>query len=308
MKQARPARTPYWPDRAALRRRRNARRAFWVAVALVLVLPWFGYRHVRDWMRTDAGVDGNAQVAVAGHTAGAAAGATAADARRTHDAQPAGPSLVASPPAGVESEGGPDSGDTSADVDAIGRDARAGDGAGAAARLADIGAELHRQVLLADRGSAIRREAARRDVAGIPGVRAAGWVDRMTVLLVMSSRGGGHSTIAEACRRLAAHGDVTGLAVRLQEVATDNLAAGAMLGECRPGVASARAPDALQPFPGTPLRSGEGIDPLAPATGTEDAEAAEARRRRAEENLRILSESTPELPVAPQPRADPDAH
>ena len=54
MSRTRPGRTPYWPDRSALRRRRSARRAFWVAVALVLVLPWFGYRHVRDWLRPEA--------------------------------------------------------------------------------------------------------------------------------------------------------------------------------------------------------------------------------------------------------------
>ena len=306
MKRARPARTPYWPDRAALRRRRNARRAFWVAVALVLVLPWFGYRHVRDWLRPDAGIDNVAEVATVD---GIAPGAVPADAEAAGAMPAAGPALVAEPSAGARVEDVSATAKTSEDVDAIGRDARAGDADGAAARLADIGAEVHRQVLLADRGSAIRREAARRDVADIPGVRAAGWVDRMTMLLVMSSRGSSHSTIAEACRRLGAHGDVTGLAVRLQEVATDNLAAGATLGECRPGAMAARARDPLQPFPGTPLRAGDDIDPLAEgASSPDDAEAAEARRRRAEESLRILSESTPELPSAPQPRADPDAH
>ena len=162
-------------------------------------------------------------------------------------------------------------------------------------------------MLLADRGSAIRREAARRDVSDIAGVRAAGWVDRMTVLLVMSSRGGGHSAIADACRRLSAHGDVTGLAVRVQEVAGDDVAAGALLGECRPGVAAAGPVDALQPFPGTPLRASSDLRALVPAGAPEDDEAAAERRRRAEESLRILSDTTPELPAAPQPRADPDA-
>lgn len=304
MKQARPVRTPYWPDRAALRRRRNARRAFWVAVALVLVLPWFGFGHVRDWLRPAEEGAGAAGVAPVGDGAGTAPAA----AGPAPGGPAAAPSLVAEPAADMSAAEGVEPRQSSEGVDAIGRDARAGDGDGAAARLADIGAEVHRRVLLADRGSAIRREAARRDVAEIPGVRAAGWVDRMTVLLVMSSRRGGQSTIAEACRRLATHGDVTGLAVRLQEVATDNIAAGALLGECRPGAASARTPDPLQPFPGTPLRAGGAIEsPASAETGPEDAEAAEERRRRAEESLRILSESTPELPAAPQPRADPDA-
>lgn len=306
MKQARPARTPYWPDRAALRRRRNARRAFWVAVALVLVLPWFGFRQVRDWLRPGDVGDAGLQLAAAADTAAAGSGL---DAGETTDRPAAGPSQVAGSSTDSREEDVTDTGGPSEHVDAIGRDARAGDGDGAAARLADIGAEVHRQVLLADRGSAIRREAARRDVAGIPGVRAAGWVDRMTLLLVMSSRGGGHSAIAEACRRLGAHGDVSGLAVRLQEVATDNLAAGTMLGECRAGAMSTRTTDPLQPFPGTSLREAGRIDAQAAAGGApEDPEVAEERRRRAEESLRILSESTPELPAAPQPRADPDAH
>lgn len=302
MKRARPARTPYWPDRTALRRRRNARRAFRIAVVLVLVLPWFGYRHVREWLRPDPVADVPVPSASVQDTADPGQGL---DTPAPSTAAPGGDRLVAA--AGTGRVDGPAA--SAGDVAAIDRDARAGDGAGAAQRLADIGAEVHRQALLADRGNAIRREAARRDVAGIPGVRAAGWVDRMTMVLVMSSRGGGHSTIDEACRRMGAHGDVSGLAVRLQEVATDRLAAGTLLGECRPGLASGASPDPLQPFPGTPLRLDGSGDPLAGAIAREeDPEAAEERRRRAEESLRILSESTPELPAAPQPRVDPDAH
>ena len=45
-----PRRKPYWPDRDAYRRRMSARRFSRVALVLVLVLPWFGYRHVRDWL------------------------------------------------------------------------------------------------------------------------------------------------------------------------------------------------------------------------------------------------------------------
>lgn len=298
----RPGRAAYWPDRSAVRRRRNARRVFWVAVALVLVLPWFGYRHVREWLRP--GVDAPAAAVAAPAVEGPPAAPRRVTPVSPATVQGVGPSLVAAAPG----EDAPEAGDATADgVDAIGREARAGDADAAVAKLADIGAEVHRQALLADRGSAIRREAARRDVAEIAGVRAAGWVDRMTVLLVMSSRGGGHSAIADACRRLSAHGDVTGLAVRVQEVAGDDVAAGALLGECRPGMASTAPASALQPFPGTPLRATADLRALVPAGEPEDDEAAAERRKRAEESLRILSESTPELPAAPQPRADPDA-
>lgn len=290
MSASRPGRTPYWPDRSALRRRRNARRAFWLLVGLVLVLPWFGYQHVRDWLRPGTDEDAN-PAAVDGAVEDRPAR------RNVPEGSAAGAPMVAEP---AHDAGNPDR-DAAAGLDAIDRDARAGDGAAAAARLADLGAEVHRQVLLADRGNAIRREAARRDVADIPGVRAAGWVDRMTMLLVMSSRGAGHATIAEACRRIAAHGDVAGLAVRVQEVAGDQVSAGALLGECRPAAGASPAGGTMQAFPGTPLRAAQGG---AEADGG-DPEAAQARRRRAEESLRILSETTPELPTAPQPRVDP---
>ena len=260
-----------------------ARRAFWLAVLLALALPWLGYRPMREWIRPAAATHADAGGAVPAGTS----------------APPTAPSLLAAGGAGTDAEavGG------SLDVAAIGRDARAGDGEGAVARLADLGAQVHRQALLADRGSAVRREAGRRDVAAIAGVRAAGWVDRMTLLMVMSGRGAGYGTIAEACRRLAAHGDIAGLAVRVQEVATDDVAAAALIGECRPpgAVAGAR-----QPFPGTSLRAHASAD-SGPGAEPEDPAAAAERRRREEESLRILSENTPELPSAPQPRATPDA-
>lgn len=275
MSPTRPGRTPYWPDRSALRRRRNARRTFRVLAVLVLVLPWFGYQHVRDWLRPAA--DANQAMTEAGPP------------------EPPPPGRASRPAqAGAT--------DAPAGLDAIDRDARAGDGAAAVARLADLGAEVHRQVLLADRGSAIRREAARRDLGEIPGVRAAGWVDRMTVLLLTSSPGAGHATVAEACRRLATHGDVAGLAVRVQEVAGEQPSSAALLGECQSGAGASAADASPHAFPGTSLRAAAQTGALAE---DEDPEAADARRRRAEESLRILSETTPELPAPPQPRADP---
>ena len=290
MNRARRERTPYWPDRSALRRRRHARRVFWLAVALVVLLPWLGYRQLRDWIGPAAVDAATPPVAAPGpivDTAGVDGTA----------------SLVA-----PQAAGGPVDDATADEVAAIGRDARAGDGEGAVARLAGLGAQAHRQALLADRGSAVRREAARRDVSAMPGVRAAGWVDRMTMLLLASSHGSGHATIAEACRRLSAHGDVAGLAVRVQEVAAGSAAA-ALQGDCHPVPAGTAGEDARLPFPGTALRvpgvrlSGE--DAGQPG---EDPAAAAERRRREEESLRILSEGTPELPVAPDPRAGPGAH
>jgi hypothetical protein len=279
----RPARAPYWPDRSAHRRRRLARRTFWVAVALVVVLPWSGYRLVRQWIGQGM-QDAPAAVDVAQATTA-----------RTVVAHAPGPesSPVATAPAAGPAAGGEA---PVHDVEAIGRDARAGDGEAAVARLEGLDAQVHREALLADRGSAVRREAARRELAGMSHVRAAGWVDRMTLLLVATGRGHGQSMIAEACRRLAGHGDVSGLAVRVQEIAAGGIGAGAMIGECNPRQAMAWTGGAP---PGTPVWT------QAEGNPGESPDAAAERRRRQEESLRILSESTPELPSAPGPRVDP---
>lgn len=270
---SRPRRAPHWPDRSAHQRRRQARRLFWVAVAALLVLPWFGYRHVREWLGPD----------------------------------PAPPPPVEPVPAaeaipsGIR-DGGADSGTAVLTVEAIGRDARAGDGEAASARLAGLGAQVHRDALLANRGSAVRREAARRGLVAMPGVRSAGWIDRMTVLLLVSSNGTAQAMIGQACRVLATHGDVSGLAVRVQEVAAGAGAAAAMQGDCTPGMAAAAiAPGERHAVPGHSLRI-RGSH----ASALEEDPAAEAERlRREAESLRILRDSTPELQLPPDPRVDP---
>ena len=58
----------------------------------------------------------------------------------------------------------------------------------------------------------------------------------VTMLVLVSGRGAGHSTVAEACRRLATHGDVAGLAVRVQEVAGGDVSGAVLQGECRVGL------------------------------------------------------------------------
>ena len=281
MSRTRPPKAPHWPDRSAHLRRRHARRVFWVVAAALLVLPWFGYRHVRDWLRPEPVVEaGQVQAPLA-------------------LAQPQPEAGLADGPS-RESAGEAATATAADEVEAIGRDARAGDGDAATARLADLGAQVHRDALLADRGSAVRREMARRELAAMSGVRGAGWVDRMTVLLLVPSQGPGQSMVGRACAVLARHGDVSGLAVRVQEVAADVPAAASLQGECRPGMAA----DAYAPryaVPGTSLRA---PDPGAGA-GPEDPDAEAERLRREAESLRILRESTPELQLPPGPRVDP---
>ncbi|WP_133001041.1 hypothetical protein [Luteimonas arsenica] len=278
----------------------SARRVSKVAIVLVLVLPWFGYRYVRDWF-----VQPEVEATVAEESSAAVAEPAAAPATAPHAAAP---SLVAEAPRDPQAATGRSEAVAEREVEAIGRDARAGDGEAAVARLQDLGAQMHREVLLADRGSAVRREAARAEVASMGGVRGAGWIDRMTMLVLVSGRGAGHSTVAEACRRLATHGDVAGLAVRVQEVAGDDVSGAVLQGECRAGLSgnAAAVTGMPLPFPGRPLVTRRADGSLGDAAATEeDPEAAAERRRREEESLRILSESTPELPTADVPRVDP---
>lgn len=286
-------RKPYWPDRDAHRRRLSARRFSRVALVLVLVLPWFGYRHVRDWLApTREDVQAAEEI-----DAALAPAATAVP------VQGSGPSLVAAVPRSP-GKAGRTATQASGGLDAIARDADAGDGERAVARLDALGAELHRQALLADRGNAVRREAARVELAGLPGVRGAGWVDRMTMLVLVPAGGGAHGMVAEACRRLAGHGDATGLAVRVQEVAASGVAGATLQGECRQGRPGVHLlPGVRVPLPGTGPSAGAGQG----RSAEEDPEAAAQRRQRQEESLRILSETTPELRLA-DPRVDPDAH
>ena len=260
---------------------------FWVVVVALLVLPWFGYRQVREWLRPAPVVEA-APAPDAQGMARPAPGREASPARDEMPPEPEDRSAVA---------------DEAVDaVEAIGRDARAGDAEAASARLAGLGAQVHRDALLADRGSAVRREAARRELAAMPGVRSAGWVDRMTVLLLVPSRGTGQATVGQACRVLAAHGDVSGLAVRVQEVAAGADAAAVMQGECRPGMAAdAVGPGERYAVPGRSLR----IEGTHAGTLEEDPEAEAERLRREAESLRILRDSTPELQLSPDPRVDP---
>lgn len=250
----RATRQPHWPDRAAHLRRRRARKVFWVVAVLLLVLPWLGYRSVRDWIGPGAAEPPAAPIA-----SGPKAPAPAAPLRAsTPVAGPRLPAQAAATAATADVDPNPDQGQGDA--------------------------------LLADRGSAVRREAGRREVETIAGVRAAGWVDRMSMVVVVSGGGtNAYQTIAEACRRLGLHGDVTGVAISVQEVAAGGRRPPASLSaEC----AANAAGDAALQVAGGRLLPGRAVRPGSSAA---DAAELEQRRIRQVESLRILSESTPEL-------------
>lgn len=280
-------RQPHWPDRAAHLRRRRARKVFWVVAGLLLVLPWLGYRSVRDWIGPGA--------------ADPPAVPVATSARPAPIVAPVVQRAVAPPPvapAGVEARAG--EAGAEGQIEAIGRDAELGDEDQVVARLASLDARAHHDAMLADRGSAIRREAARREVETMAGVRAAGWVDRMS-MVVLASAGGmnGYQAISEACRRLGAHGDVTGVAITVQEVAAGaRRPASSLTAECAPD-ASGNVPRQVvggRLLPGRVLGPGATAGGAAAADGAATDAELEARRARQAESLRILSESTPALP------------
>lgn len=284
---ARARRQPHWPDRAAHLRRRRARKVFWVVVALLVVLPWLGYRSVRDWIGPGA-ADPPASPVATTITPTPTPKATAALPPR---AEPGADAVAEAPVAG------PGRADTPAPADgevaALGRDARRGDEGQVVARLAGLDARAHRDAMLADRGSAIRREAGRRDVEAMPGVRAAGWVDRMSMVVVTSGGANSYQTISEACRRLGTQGDVTGVAITVQDIAVGaRRPAASLSAQCAPRAAD----DALLQIAGGRVLPGRALGAVTSAPTDGDDAALEARRLRQLESLRILSESTPALP------------
>jgi hypothetical protein len=283
------SRQPHWPDRAAHQRRRRARKVFWVVVVLLLVLPWLGYRSVRDWIGPGAGDPPAAPMA------SVPAASTPVSPVRPAARPVADGSVPALPDASAVVDVAEGAGEQ---IEAIGRDADLGDEDQVVARLASLDARSHRDAMLADRGSAVRREAGRREVETIPGVRAAGWVDRMSMVVVASGGGtNAYQMIAEACRRLGLHGDVTGVAITVQEVAAGGRRpASSLAAEC---AANASGDASLQVaggrvLPGRALRAG-GTVGAAPDSAADAAELEQHRIRQAE-SLRILSESTPALP------------
>ncbi|MBJ7573938.1 hypothetical protein [Luteimonas sp. MC1828] len=245
---------------------------FWVVVVLLVVLPWLGYRSVRDWIGPGAADPPAAPVASVPFASPVAVAPFPAPPHATADV-----AAAAEPIATIGGGAGP--GNDGQDV----------------ARRADLDADAHRDAILADRGSAIRREAARREVEAIPGVRAAGWVDRMSMVVVTSGAGmSGYQTISEACRRLGAHGDVTGVAITVQDVAAGGRRpASPLAAECAANVPG----DASLQAAGGRVLPGRALHPAAVADATDAAEL-EQRRIRQAESLRILSESTPALPEA----------
>jgi hypothetical protein len=257
----------HFPDRSAYLHRRRAHRAFAVVAVLLLVLPWFGYRHVRDFLTGPRPPEEVAAQVAAG--AGDAGGGIA----------PGPPSEMP----GLEL----DPARTAAQLERIRTGTRAGDQVSVQAGVDALAEDVRRSMRLAERGSMVHREAARARVQAMPGVRAVGWIDR-THLLVVVARDDLHvpPMIDGVCAALRASGDPAGLVVHLQSgQAVRATRAGLLSREC--GTNGAASPDAAAPP----------ADDAAPHLVPEPAPPVdlEAHRRRNAESMRILEETTPEL-------------
>jgi hypothetical protein len=277
----------YWPDRKAHLHRKRAHQVFYVLAVLVAVTPWFGYRYVRDAIRGDDAAPSTSQDAAS----------AAAPARDTGTPLPV--------------HDGPDPASAARHMGAIRAATAAGDDAAMRAGVDAMNTASRQAMRLVDPGRAVDREAARTAVQQLPGVRAAGWIDR-TRLLVVTVRGdaGAEAMIDTVCLRLEPLGDTVGVVVSVQDTASG--------GRPRETSRSCRlAPgERIEPQPQLPLvesastpstsQTGRtGTAGALPAHGearltpieadpklTEHPEASEARN---EESMRILEETTPEM-------------
>ncbi|HST44984.1 MAG TPA: hypothetical protein VLK29_07150 [Luteimonas sp.] len=245
----------HWPDRTAHRHRRLARKAFGVVAVLLVVLPWLGYRQLRSALSerdpASAAV-ATAQVAPAAGTVPAAASVAEAPPART-------------PGASAKPSEAPGDGPVAI--------------AAAAAGPALLGP-----------GNALARERARAEVQRIVGVRAAGWLDRERLLVVVEHNDlRTDATIGTVCARLAASADTTGIEVQVQSAAAATAAELTLLGRrCRD------AADAVQPV-ARPVD--DGLDALRAQVLRDSDESASdpSRGDRNAESMRILESTTPQL-------------
>lgn len=167
-----------------------------------------------------------------------------------------------------------------------------GDGGTAQAQFNAAHAELMRSMKVADARRPIDREAARTAARQAAGVRSVVWVDRHNLLaLVDGGRYRSQHTIDGICRRLEPLGDTLAVVVHLQDATAqtgDELETINRNCQLQPGdVALAQT-----------RRQLDVIDPAIRARHKADTAAApeaELSQRRADDAMRVLEASTPEM-------------
>ena len=261
----------YWPDRRAHRHRKRAHQAFYVLAILVVVAPWFGYRYLRDAIHGEDPTPPSVQ--------NVAPAADPADATGT----------------AMQADGVTDPATVSRYMTAI-RAAAATDDQNTMRANVDAMDQASRQAMrLVDPGRAVDREAARAAVQQLPDVRAAGWIDRTRMLVVVARDDLRNEAMIETvCRRLEPVGDTVGVVVSVQgRAATSGRLPRETGRRCRlaPG-------ERIEPQPqSVPQSTATGVDALREQVESNSAPAEDdsSREQRNEEACRILEETTPEM-------------
>ena len=274
-------RSAHWPDRTAYRHRRRAHKVFAVVATLLLVLPWIGYRYVRQML---PGHEVAVEPAPVPAVAMSGPGRTSAPGARPRGATPASPTAAPAPSAVVAPApvAAPDRRDTETRLAAVREGVISGDDAKVSENVEALDQAARSAMLLVDRGSAVHRIEARTLVREMPGVRAAGWIDPVNMLVVVAGAGmRSRSTIDGVCDRLARRGDASGIVVSVQDgTAATPARAGILSGPCQSHAGTRQGARAL------------------PAGSFDDDPALQgARAARRAESMRILEGSTPELPA-----------
>jgi hypothetical protein len=207
----------------------------------------------------------------------------------------------------LPAHGGPDPASIARHMGAIRAATAAGNDTAMRAGVDAMNTASRQAMRLVDPGRSVDREAARAAVQQLPGVRAAGWIDR-TRLLAVTARDdvGAEAMIETVCLRLEPLGDTVGVVVSVQDAA-----AGGRPRETSRGCQSARGEQADPQLPPPVSAStrvqtgGTGVAGALPAHGearlapvaadSKQAEDPEANEARNEESMRILEETTPEM-------------
>jgi len=153
-------------------------------------------------------------------------------------------------------------------------------------------AELMRSMKVADARRPIHREDARTAARQAPGVRSVVWVDRHNLLaLVDGGRYRSQHTIDDICRRLEPLGDTLAVVVHLQDATAqtgDELETISRNCQLKPGdVALAQTRRQLDVIDPAIRARHKAVTAAAPDT--------EVSRQRADEAMRVLEASTPEM-------------
>lgn len=188
---------------------------------------------------------------------------------------------------------------TAAQLASIRGSALVGDRQGVEDGLMAMHEDFRKSIKLADPARRVDREAARAALRGLDGLASVVWIDHENLfVLVDRNELRTQALIDDICVRLEPLGDTLGVVVNLQSTAARTGAEQATLSRnCQ-----------LQPGDRAFMQRARPID-VVPAEvfaqqrrAQEQADARGERRRQAQENLEILMESTPELPVDPRRR------